>query len=47
MAVFEIRRLEIFWKINLEHTVENHDNNLDGTEFTYKKPTGKMTDYLT
>jgi hypothetical protein len=29
MAAFEICRLEIFWKINLDQTVGIHDNNLD------------------
>jgi hypothetical protein len=29
MAAFEIRNLEIFWKINLDQTVRIHESNLD------------------
>jgi hypothetical protein len=29
MAAFELRMSEVFWKINLNHTVGIHNNNLD------------------
>jgi hypothetical protein len=29
MVAFEIGILEIFWKINFDHTIGIHDNNLD------------------
>jgi len=34
VAAFELRKFEIFWKINLRKTVKINKNNLDGGRLT-------------